>query len=140
MKSKISIEFILSGDEFDLLNISKELGINPTKEGKKGEKTPAPGNFFWKETFWVYSTGYRETWETSPLFMELIDLFEPKIPIIKSLIQTLHLSASVCFVISVEGTRTPIIFLDSHQISFLHELNATLDFDEYWSPDEDSEY
>lgn len=135
----ISIDFTLSGDYFDPEVVTKKLGIQPIRTGIKGEKTPARGEFFWKKTLWMYNTGNREALETSPLFSEVIDLFEPKIPEIISLKKAFNLSVSVCMVISVVGTTTPIIFFDSRQIAFLHELNATLDFDEYWSPDEEDD-
>lgn len=123
------VYFALFADEFDPDEVTKIIGIEPTKTRRKGNPIP-------KHTSWVYSTGQVED--------EVVDVYEMSSSLIAKLAphaeeiikakEKFCLEAVLEVVLTVtpdDSKSTPAIGFESEVIAFVHKVGATIDIDTY---------
>ncbi|TPG38182.1 DUF4279 domain-containing protein [Flavobacterium pectinovorum] len=113
--------FSFDAEYFDTIEITEKLNIEPTSVMIKKEPVP-------KSTAWIYKI------DLETFLKKLIDIFEPKIEIIKNLKDKLNLSTTIQFVIDIDinpDSSTPYFGLNKRTIDFLAKTETTVDFDLY---------
>ncbi len=123
------VYFALIGDEFEPDEVTKIIGIEPSRTWRKGNPIP-------RCTSWVYSTGMVED--------EVVDVFEMSSSLVAKLApqaekiieakEMYGLRAVLEVVLTVtqdDSKSTPAIGFESEVIAFLHKVGATIDIDTY---------
>jgi hypothetical protein len=123
------VYFALYADEFDPDEVTKIIGIEPTKTRRKGNPIP-------RCTFWEYSTGKIED--------EVVDVYEMSSSLVATLVphadkiiqakERFGLQAVLEVVLTVtpdESKSTPTIGFEAEVIAFVHNVGATIDIDTY---------
>ena len=123
------VYFALDADDFDLDEVTKFLGIQPTSTMKKGNPIP-------KKTSWVYSSGkvIQDYIDVYGMASNLISTLEPKTELIIKAINRFKLKPRLEVVLwftCKEDVSTPAIGLDEKTIKFLGEVGAYVDIDTY---------
>ena len=123
------VYFALDADDFDLDEVTKFLGIQPTSTMKKGNPIP-------KNTSWVYSSGkvMQDYIDVYGMASNLISTLEPKTETIIKAINRFKLKPRLEVVLwftCKEDVSTPAIGFDEKTIKFLGEVGAYVDVDTY---------
>ena len=123
------VYFALDANDFDLDEVTKFLGIQPTSTMKKGNPIP-------KNTSWVYSSGkvMQDYIDVYGMASNLISTLEPKTETIIKAINRFKLKPRLEVVLwftCKEDVSTPAIGLDEKTIKFLGEVGAYVDIDTY---------
>jgi hypothetical protein len=129
-KTKVMVEFEISGDKFDPNALTELLGINPTETRKKGE----PGrlkHIVNKHSIWLYSTRYKESNDVGTQLKDIFDIFKDKTAILKEIKNNYDVEMGICVVIKVENKEPPAMSFRRWFMKFLHEIDADVDFDMY---------
>ncbi len=119
--------------------------IIPTEFYNKGDDHLDPKrNFKMRFSIWELSTGYEETLDMNDQITPILDIFEPKIELLKQLKQLLNVNDLIFhlgLVIQVVAGATPAIGYESRCIDFLHEVGSGTSIDLYviHETDEDEE-
>lgn len=121
--------FSFDAEYFDTNEITEKLNIEPTSVMIK--KDPIP-----KSTAWVYQIDAGNKIDLEVLLKKLIDIFEPKIEIIKYLKDKLNLTTRIQFLVDIDSypdASTPYFGLNKRTIDFLAKTETEVDFDLYKS-------
>lgn len=129
MTNECEIYFGLIGDNFDPNEVTKIIGIKPTKAKQKAEPIP-------KISYWNYSLGKieNEIIDVYELSSNLVSTLQPYESKIKKAIKQHNLRAVLEVVIwfsTNEEVSTPAIGFDETTIQFLNSIGATIDIDTY---------
>jgi hypothetical protein len=135
-KTSVMIEFVIVGDSFDIATVTNKLNITPTKSHNKNEaikkrlqKKLSPSGC--EKTCWTFSTGYEDSLNVDRQLPKIVDLFKPKIPILKTIAKTYDLEFAVNVVIEVRNNDIPSIIFNHAFIDFIHKIGAEVDIDLY---------
>jgi hypothetical protein len=123
------IYFTFYSEKFDTDIITKALDILPTSLRIKKEPVP-------KFTDWTYKIIAGQDIDLVQYLEKLIDIFEPKIDIIKKLKLDYNLDTKIQFVIDIDinpESSTPYFGLNKRAINFLYKTNSEIDYDLYKS-------
>jgi hypothetical protein len=93
------------------------------------KKEPVP-----KSTAWIYQIDAGNKIDLEFFLKKLIDIFEPKIEMIKYLKDKLNLTTRIQFVVEIDinpDTSTPYFGLNKRTIDFLAKTETEVDFDIY---------
>ncbi|WP_317979319.1 DUF4279 domain-containing protein [Paenibacillus glycanilyticus] len=131
--------FSISGDSFPVNEVSKLLCIEPTESYNKGDVIVRPKNEniinttvkYRKETAWILSSGYQESYDINDQLGLLLDTLESKIIELKRIQTDYKVSYKFEIVINIENNQKPAIYLERRFISYAHSINADVDFDLY---------
>ena len=123
------VYFALEANDFDLNEVTKYIGIEPTYTKKKGYPIP-------KTTLWVYSSGKvkQDCIDVYDMASNLISTLEPKTDLIIKAINDFKLSPRLEVVLRFsynENISTPAIGFDKKTIAFLSNVGAYIDVDTY---------
>jgi len=123
------VYFALDADDFDLDEVTKYLGIQPTSTMKKGNPIP-------KNTSWVYSSGkvIQDYIDVYDIASNIITTLEPKTDLIINAINKFNLKPRLEIVLWFtcnEDISTPAIGFDEKTIQFLGKVGAFVDIDTY---------
>ena len=129
MTNEGEVYFALYGDEFDLQEVTRLVGIEPTLTKRKGSPRP-------KHTVWQVSSGKVEgdVIDVYKMSSELVSRLRPHTQRIADAKQQLGLEAEfqvVLWISTDETTPTPAIGFEQDCISFLNAVGATIDIDTY---------
>lgn len=136
MEPKIVVEFAIFGDLWDSPEeLTEILQIFPTEIGYKGApipqgKMPCKVTHYYRETFWEYSTSMF-SYYIDDLSIHLLNLFKPKIDMIKEYMSEKQLSAKIDFVTYSTPDNFPSLYLSPQIIEFAGKIKASIDFDVY---------
>ena len=135
-KTRVMIEFAVVGDDFDITAVTEKLQVTPSKYGKKEDaikkrqqKNLSPTGY--EQTSWVFKTDYEESINADRQLTKLVDLFKPKIPILKTIANIYNVEFAVNIVIEIYNNDIPSIYFNSTFIEFIHEIGAEVDIDLY---------
>lgn len=123
------VYFRIMGENFDPNDITKLVGIEPTRTRIKSEPTP-------KFTTWEFSSGKfaGEVIDIYEISSSLIAKLKPKLPEFTEIINKNNLRAELQVVLWIstnETISTPAIGFEKDTISFLNQLGASIDIDTY---------
>ena len=130
-KTKIKAIFSIYGDEFEILDVTKTLNIEPTKTYKKGECIKNKKNLFRKETLWEISTDYEECVDINHVLKKILCKIENKSELLLNIKKSYNLDIKFDFVVCVENNETPAMCLSKETISFMSKIESSVDFDIY---------
>ena len=127
------VYFALKGDDFDPLEVTKKLGVNPTNSWRTGDK--GTYNPSMKYSCWELSTGRGiETLDIDKLVLQIIEQLKDKIDLINQLKSELNLNSVLEIVLDIDvnpEVSTPSLGHDLRTISFLHKTGTVTDVDIY---------
>jgi hypothetical protein len=138
-KTSVMAYFSIFGDDFPLDKVTQILNIEPTRSYKKGEVIVRPKNDnviittinYRKETAWKLSTGYQESTDINDQLYLLLDTLENKVSELIRIKDEYKVSFTIMIVINIENNEKPAMYLEQRFISFVHTINAGVDFDLY---------
>lgn len=128
--SQARVYFVVFGDNFSPSEFTRQLNLEPTDFGLKGEVRKSGASL--KECFWKYQlneTDALEELESSLLY--LVDIFKNKIGFIKNYMIKNNLNSKCFIVIDSKNNENNGVALNPDFISFLHELNASIEISIY---------
>ncbi|WP_028532473.1 DUF4279 domain-containing protein [Paenibacillus sp. UNC217MF] len=128
-KTRVKVYYSLFGDDFDVDEVTRRIGINPRSVSLKGERINE--NRTRKETSWTISTDYEESLDVSGQLNQIIIQLRDKCEIINTIQKTFQATNKLFIVIIIEEGMTPALYLDSEQIKFANDINAEFDIDIY---------
>lgn len=137
MTTTIESTFTLAGVDFDPADLTRRLGILPTRTWRLGEHVGG-SRIQMKFDGWMISSGRSVSLDLGTQVRSLLDqLCEVKVKITEAQ-RDLHLTAEVSCILYVEG-ETPSMHFDSEVLSAIRDLQASLDFDLYvFIPEEEA--
>jgi len=127
VECKNYLYFSFDAEYFDTNEITGKLNIEPTSVMIKKEPVP-------KSTAWIYQIDAGNKIDLEFFLKKLIDIFEPKIEMIKYLKDKLNLTTRIQFVVEIDinpDTSTPYFGLNKRTIDFLAKTETEVDFDIY---------
>ena len=130
------VYFAFQGDNFDPNEITKLIGINPTKIRLKNE---LPSGKLPKFNSWIFSSEnvVDEVIDIYEMTTSLVKTLESKVDIINEIRKKLNVTTCLQVVLSFstnEGISTPVIGFDTATIDFLAKVGAFIDIDTYLLP------
>lgn len=131
----IKVELILwSNDkDFNIDEAISVLGIPYSDKEKKGEIVKyGEKKQLWRvatESSVVYSTQYVKTNEIMVAVSELLDIINPKMPMLINVINKYQLHSKIC--VAAYLPEKPIVYLSSGAISLINSLSAEFEMDYY---------
>lgn len=128
--TNVLVDFIITGDDYDINEISTLLKIEPNKYWKKGEAIRHTGK---NRTYtgWIFSTGYEETLDINTQLKKIEYLFQDKSDILIELKTKYKLEYCVEIVIKINHNEIPAMYLETEMINFASAIGASFDFDTY---------
>lgn len=128
----VMVYFSLFGDEFPIDDITKKLGIVPTKTFKKGDLIPnRTKKLVRKETSWDIGTGYQVSSDANNQMHQVVSKLKDKAAIINEIKDTYSVECKFFIVIKIENGNTPALYLDKEVIHFASSIGAEIDIDLY---------
>jgi hypothetical protein len=127
VECKNYLYFSFDAEYFDTNEITEKLNIEPTSVMIKKEPVP-------KSKAWIYQIDAGNKIDLEFFLKKLIDIFEPKIEMIKYLKDKLNLTTRIQFVVEIDinpETSTPYFGLNKRTIDFLAKTETEVDFDIY---------
>ncbi len=123
------VYFKLIGDDFDPDEITRLVGLQPTRTNRKGKLRA-------KFDAWCYSSGkvIDEVIDIYEMSSRLIEILEPKTSVILEAIERFRLSAELQIILWItmdDSKSTPAIGFESETIAFLNSVGASIDIDTY---------
>ncbi len=136
---QIMAEFILYSSErdFEPGRITKILGIAPTKTHRMGEnivltvaEKPHVIPARYRDTGWMYSTGYIEADRLSAAAEEILNIFGGRVEEIRRACSEYSLRCEIMFAVCKSGgEHYPGMLLGSEFVRFAGDIGAGLNFD-----------
>lgn len=123
------VYFSLFADEFDPDEVTKIIGIEPSKTRIKGDPIP-------RHTFWIYSTGKIKD-EVVDVYEMSSSLIAKLAPLAEKIIKAkkkfgLESVLEVVLTVTPDYSKsTPAIGFESEVIAFAYKVGATIDIDTY---------
>ncbi|MDD4096863.1 MAG: DUF4279 domain-containing protein [Oscillospiraceae bacterium] len=131
MIPKIKVHLYLSANSFDLAEVTRRLGVNPTRARENTEWPQVSIDMGIAHASWTYTTIEKQCLSIENPFKELIEVFFPKIAVIKELIQEFRLETTLVVVINGESVTLPEMHLSEEIIAFAASINSSIGFDMY---------
>ncbi|MGN5651422.1 DUF4279 domain-containing protein [Bacillus sp. Brlt_9] len=131
--------FSVTGDIFPVEAITEALSIKPTRTYKKGDVVARRDNpnlvstktLYRKETDWILSTGYQESYDINNQLHIILKSLEGKAEQLKHLKKKYSLEFLFMIVIQVENNESPAMYLQKEIINFASLIQAEIHFDLY---------
>ena len=122
---QIRVSFFFLGDEFNIEDITKKIGIIPTKARKKED---FPISEF-AHTEWVLDTKKESCKAVSVPFKKLINMLNGKEIAIRQICNDYNVTVGFLVDIWMENGDKPEMALTKESISFLASIDAEVSFD-----------
>ena len=126
--TNIGLTFCVYGEYFDLEELTRIAGFPPTMQAYKGD---ALKHRISEETFWEYKFASMETLYIS----DCLAVFEQKVHLfleeLSAFIKTHQLTALFRFCVNIYNEEVPALFFDTSALDLLHQLNGSIDIDQY---------
>jgi len=127
------VYFALFGDDFDINEFTKQIGIDPTSSWRKGDQSQ--NNQKRKDSCWMLSTEKgKEYIEIDNLVNEIVRKLFDKIDVINMIKHQFHLKSVLEVVLDIDinpEKSTPAIGHDLKTIEFLYKTQTITDIDIY---------
>lgn len=129
-KTKVKVDFRISGADFEADSITKALCLRPTGVKKNGERI-GNTNKRYDHTTWIYSTGEVETLYAENVFEEILKLLLPKQKELIELKEKMNVDYRVDVIIIIEDNQPPSMSFEKEYIDFLSTIGGNIDVDIY---------
>ena len=129
--SKVRVSLFLSGNNIPLDDITKKIGILPTKVREKKDWPQSSILAGIAKDTWEFRTDKMEYRDISTQLNEIQTIFGQKTKIIRELIEKYSLSINVIIMIEAEINEYPELILTKENIDFLSSIHAEVGFDLY---------
>lgn len=130
MSTNVNVEFVITGDIFDINTITEKLEIQPTEQWIKGEKVPNR-KVVRKDTCWSYGLGEEDSLDIYNQLSKIINILNPRRDVLRGLKETFELEYLFLVTINIENDVKPIISLKSPIIELMDDIGAEFDVDLY---------
>jgi Domain of unknown function (DUF4279) len=134
MKSEISAYFTLTGLDFEPEEITTKLKIKPTKIWRKGDLIHPQTKLTRKHNGWSLQSQVDQSSDLEDHINSIFSYFPSNWTDLMEICQQYY--AEINCVIYVVGDERPAIHLDKNIIRKLNKLNAEIDIDLYFLPDD----
>jgi hypothetical protein len=118
-------------NDFDVNEISKILGIEPTECKCRWETRKSPLTNKQIEGFWTIKSKEMDEWDIKVILNDLLSLFSHKITEIKEICEKNDGTVLFDIVPSFSHDLTPALYFDREFLDIVHFLNATVQIDMY---------
>ncbi len=128
---KVRVSLFLSGNDIPLHDITKKIGILPTKVREKKDWPRSSIVAGIAKDTWEFRTDKMEYRDISTPLNEIQAIFAPKAKMIKELAEIYSMSINVIIMIEAEINEYPELILTKENIDFLSSIHAEVGFDLY---------
>lgn len=118
-------------NDFDVNEITKKIGINPTECKKRCETKVSPLTNKQIEGYWTLKSRVLNEWDIKVVLDDLVSSFADKLSEIKGICDTNGGEVVFDIVPSFSPDNTPAIYFDRDFLDVVHYLNATIQIDMY---------
>ena len=126
-KNEIFVRFVVRDYNEKILNITKELGIEPSKAWKKNELKTGKGSAKYKTNSWEFHIVEKNVLHVEDVLKKLIDTLLP----VKKQISSFENVKKTISIVVYSYQNMPSITLDLKCIEFIHYIKANLEQDVY---------
>lgn len=130
-QSEINIEFSIKGENVNPVDITKIIGISPSRSYSRGDQIKNKP-MFRDHSLWEIETGFQLSFDINNQLKPMIDMLNNKKDLIKKLTIQYDVVISFIIVINFINQDKPAIYLSKEVISFLNEIGADIQFDYYF--------
>ena len=127
-KTKIMVEFSISGDTFSPKLITQMLGITPDEQWSKGEKVKGR-NYPRQHSCWSINTDYEVSMDVNDQLEKIREIFEPHIDVLKKIKKEFNLEYQFGIVPQIENNEIPSMYFNNYMLKFIHDIEAAIDID-----------
>jgi hypothetical protein len=127
----IRVKIYLTADKFDLAEVTRRIGVIPTRAREKSEWPQVSIDLGFAVDEWNYETPEKQCLSVEESFREMLAIMAPKITVIKELIQEFQLETSLLVIVCGETMNLPEMYLSKEIIAFAASINASIGFDMY---------
>ncbi|KYG90925.1 DUF4279 domain-containing protein [Metasolibacillus sp. FSL H7-0170] len=117
-------------ESFPVEEVTKVLNLLPTFVNERQEM-PLYTSIFCNFTNWQYGKEYNEFHNINDLLISLVEVLEPKMNLIKQLINKYKLTAEIAIVMGIDEGRMLSLMIDSRVCNFAAEINAGINIYSY---------
>lgn len=129
-KSKVKVEFCISGDDFDPQEITEKLSIIPNIVYKQGD--PIKNRPLKRRcSCWQIETDYEESLDAEEQLEKIISKLYPKKEQLQKLHNTYIVNMMFMFVLIIENSQIPSSNFSKEFIEFVASIGAEIQFDNY---------
>lgn len=130
-QSKINIEFSIKGENVNPVDITKIIGVSPSRSYFKGDQIKNKP-MFRDHSLWEIETGFQLSFDINHQLKLMIEMLKNKKDLIKKL--TIQYDALISFIIVINfiNQDKPAIYLSKEVISFVNDIGADIQFDYYF--------
>jgi len=139
MKHDLNLRFcIWQYEDITHEKITDELGLTPHRTFVKGKPVNPKVTRLAKNNVWIYGTPYQNEDDFMAQLDKILDVLEPKIPILRKYAKKYSCVFSCAIFINNKEESAPRIYLDKRYNAFIREVDAIFDV-EIYTPDLDEE-
>lgn len=133
MATTVLSSFTLTGPSFDPAEVTRRIGLEPTKTWKTGDRVQGT-QILRKHSGWVWAMPREESLDLGKQIAALLEQLGPFVSRINEVRHELGLGAEISCAIYIEG-QTPAVHFDRSVMSLASQLEAEIDLDIYVYPD-----
>lgn len=137
--TKVRVDFLISEPDLPLDDITRELGIKPSKIIRRGQPTPG-GKGGYRRDAWYLSSGLSPDTYLENHVRAVLQQVHPLRDKVSSLCARLNTVPEVSACVESYGADRPALHVDEHLVLQIADLGASFDIDFYiFDPDDEDE-
>ena len=129
MKTTISSEFRIRGQNFNPIELSKLLKISHSLIWNKGDAIERSPIMRRKDSGWVLKIKEQPALSLEAQLIKLLKIISPRNRKIKEVCQQLNLKTEFSFAVYIQNNVAPSIYIEPEVIKHIEKLNAFVDID-----------
>lgn len=130
MITNVNVEFVISGDSFDLKKVSNMLNIKPTEQWVKDEKVPNR-SVTREDTSWVYGLGAEHSYDIDIQLSKMVTMLRTKVNELLALKKMYTINYLLLVTVKVSEDIYPALSIQLPIIQLLNEIGSGIDIDMY---------
>ncbi|EYE87733.1 hypothetical protein Q428_11940 [Fervidicella metallireducens AeB] len=129
-KTKVKVEFVIVGDEFNPGLVTEKLQINPNEYWVKGDDIKGR-NIKRKDSCWIIGTEYEESSDINNQIIKVLNKIQDKKSNLCELGEYFNLEYILLIIINIEENEKPAIYFENEVIQFMNDIKGKIDIDLY---------
>ncbi|OCG31424.1 MULTISPECIES: DUF4279 domain-containing protein [unclassified Gilliamella] len=129
-RTTVSVSFSIYGDDFDLNDVIKRIGIEPNETRIKG-LVPEGGRNKSVETSWTVATKEEFSFDINDQLDKIIALLKPRENILLKIKNDFKVNFVFMILIKIENNEKPAIYFNTKSLNFINGINAEIEIDYY---------